>query len=115
MLKKIAIICACVWLSACDRTDMLSVSHTAVRPVIAQPPSPSPVQLLPVTWRVATGVNIQAVVDQLGVNQQNDNPVFLVTTMRDYENMSINLAELRRYIEQQQALITYYRNITTSN
>jgi len=39
--------------------------------------------------------------------------VFIVTTVQGYENLSLNLAELRRFIEQQQELIVYYeRSIT---
>lgn len=115
MLRIITLLIAGLWLSACDNTRELTVNSEPVTINIAQPPPPAPVQMLPVTWRVATGVNIHSVVEQLSASQDNANPVFLVIGMRDYENMSINLAELRRYIQQQQALITYYRNITTAN
>jgi len=30
--------------------------------------------------------------------------------MKDYENLAINIADLRRYIEQQTEIIVYYEN-----
>tara|TARA_B100002019_G_scaffold289794_1_gene306148 strand:- start:823 stop:948 length:126 start_codon:yes stop_codon:yes gene_type:complete len=30
--------------------------------------------------------------------------------VKDYENLSLNFAELRRYIEQQKQIIIYYEN-----
>jgi len=36
------------------------------------------------------------------------NIVFFAVTVPDYESLSLNVAELKRYIEQQQALILYY-------
>jgi len=33
---------------------------------------------------------------------------FFALSIPDYENMSLNVAELRRYINQQKALIVYY-------
>jgi hypothetical protein len=34
----------------------------------------------------------------------------LAISVPHYENMSLNLSELRRYIEQQQSIILYYEN-----
>jgi hypothetical protein len=33
--------------------------------------------------------------------------------MRDYENLALNLADLRRYIEQQKEIIVYYEKAIT--
>lgn len=37
-------------------------------------------------------------------------PVFFAISVPDYENMSLNVAELRRYINQQKSLIIYYED-----
>jgi len=34
--------------------------------------------------------------------------------MKDYENLALNVAELRRYIEQQKQIIVYYENAVTA-
>jgi hypothetical protein len=44
---------------------------------------------------------------------QGQSPVFVAIMMKDYENLSLNLADLRRYIEQQQSIIAYYRQMTS--
>ena len=36
--------------------------------------------------------------------------VFFAISVPDYENMSLNVAELRRYINQQKAVILYYED-----
>ena len=33
---------------------------------------------------------------------------YVVLSMKDYENLAINIADLRRYIEQQTEIIVYY-------
>ena len=40
--------------------------------------------------------------------EENKGLVFVAITVKDYENLSLNLAELKRYIEQQQEVIVYY-------
>jgi phosphorylcholine metabolism protein LicD len=35
---------------------------------------------------------------------------YVVLSMKDYENLAINVADLRRYIEQQTEIIVYYEN-----
>ena len=40
--------------------------------------------------------------------EESGTTVFFAISVPDYENMSMNVAELRRYINQQKALIVYY-------
>lgn len=40
--------------------------------------------------------------------EESGTTVFFALSVPDYENMSMNVAELRRYIDQQKALIVYY-------
>jgi predicted metal-dependent peptidase len=44
--------------------------------------------------------------------QGNSNPVFVVMSTKDYEALSLNLAELKRYIDQQKQIIVYYEGAT---
>jgi len=41
--------------------------------------------------------------------------VFFALGVPDYENLSLNMAEIRRYIEQQKTLILYYENSIKPN
>ena len=39
---------------------------------------------------------------------KNGGDAYIAISIKDYENLSNNFAELRRYIEQQKAIIVYY-------
>jgi hypothetical protein len=41
---------------------------------------------------------------------KNGGDSYVAISIKDYENLSKNFAELRRYIEQQKAIILYYEN-----
>ena len=38
---------------------------------------------------------------------------YIALSVKDYENLSLNFAELRRYIEQQKQIILYYEKAVT--
>jgi hypothetical protein len=39
---------------------------------------------------------------------KNGKTAYIAISVKDYENLSLNFAELRRYIEQQKQIIVYY-------
>ena len=39
---------------------------------------------------------------------KNGEVAYIAISVKDYENLSLNFAELRRYIEQQKEIIVYY-------
>ena len=41
--------------------------------------------------------------------------VFVAMTIDDYELMSFNMQELRRYLREDQEVVIYYRNVTIKN
>jgi len=41
--------------------------------------------------------------------------VFVAISIKDYENMSLNIAEMKRYIDQQKQVILYYEDALTEN
>jgi hypothetical protein len=47
--------------------------------------------------------------------QNGGDVVFIAMTMGDYELMSFNMQELRRYIREVQEVVVYYRNVTIKN
>jgi hypothetical protein len=111
-MKQIFVILACVWLAACGNSP-ISLTTKPLEIDIASTADPVPVTMLPMQFRVVNKDNLESFLAELRVNQDNANAVFFAITTRDYENLSLNLADIRRYIEQQQAVITYYRNLTT--
>lgn len=75
-------------------------------PNIQIQPRPQPIELSNVEWFVVTPANL----DQFLADweKQNTQIVFIATSVPGYENLSINLQELRRYVLQQQQLLLYY-------
>jgi len=45
--------------------------------------------------------------------KKNGGDSYIALSIKDYENLSLNFAELRRYIEQQKQIIVYYEKAVT--
>ena len=69
-------------------------------------PHPKPLNLHRVKWYAVTPENMEEFLQRF--EEESGITVFFAVSVPDYENMSLNVAELRRYINQQKALIVYY-------
>jgi len=78
------------------------VEKTTV-PIVARP---KPLQLTDTQVRVVTKENLEIFLEQY--EKQYGEVAFVVISMQDYENLALNIAELRRYINQQIEIIVYY-------
>jgi hypothetical protein len=45
--------------------------------------------------------------------EENGELAFVALSIKDYENLALNVAELRRYINQQKQIIIYYEKAVT--
>ncbi len=101
-------------LASCASTKPVQIDTKPVQLTVIQPPPPAPVVLSDVTISVLTADNIDEFITAARKEQGTDNPVFVVVSVQGYENLSLNIAELKRYIIQQQEIIAYYRKATTT-
>lgn len=99
-------------LFGCASTKKIDIYSKPVELNIYQPADPEPVKMLDMKFRVVTKENIDAFIQEQSKIQDNPNPVFVVIGIKDYKAMSLNLAELKRYINQQQKIIVYYKKAT---
>lgn len=60
-----------------------------------------------IEWYVVTEENMNEFMENLK-KEQNGVPVFFALVPKNYENLSINVSDIRRYILQQKELIEYY-------
>ncbi len=67
---------------------------------------PKPVKLAKGELYVVTKDNYDEFVAEF--EKKNGSLVYIAISIKDYENLSINIAELRRYINQQKEVIVYY-------
>jgi hypothetical protein len=95
----------CSWLK--PEPEIITRTVT-VAPEIPLKPAPRPIDMIDVKWYVVTTDNI----DEFEKRFENENTdlVFFALSVPHYQNLSVNLTDIRRYIEQQQAIILYYEN-----
>jgi len=68
---------------------------------------PEAIGLKDITWYVVTAENIDEFKGQFKEDTGGE-LVFYALSVNDYERLAINMAEITRYIEQQQSLLVYY-------
>lgn len=59
-----------------------------------------------ITWYVVTERNMDEFIKRF--EDENGTLVFYAMSVRDYETLSLNMADLKRYILQQKEIIVYY-------
>ena len=72
---------------------------------------PQQVQLNDVKIWVVSKENYKEFVKEYA--KKNGGDSYIAISVKDYENLSLNFAELRRYNEQQKQIIIYYENAVT--
>ena len=77
-------------------------------PVVSRP---KPLQLIDTRVRVVTKENLEEFLIEF--EQQYGDVAFTVLSMKDYENLALNIAELKRFIGQQDEIIVYYEEALT--
>lgn len=113
-MRIFLLILCCVWLAACGgRGEGILVTTRPLEIDLAKVADPNGVTMLPVQFKVVNKDNLDSFLAELRTSQGASNLVFFAISTKDYENMALNLADLRRYIEQQQSIIVYYRTLTT--
>lgn len=112
-MRIIFTLVCCLFLAACGRGEGVTITTRPLEIDIAKTADPTGVSMLPVQFKVINKENLESFLSDLRTSQGGNNPVFFAITTKDYENMALNLADLRRFIEQQQSIIVYYRTLTT--
>jgi leucyl aminopeptidase (aminopeptidase T) len=109
-LKKSLLILAPLVLSGCamltPAPKQIEVKTVEVQRVIPLQPAPKPLKMNDITWYVVTAENYQEFKERF--EKENGNFVFYAISVPDYENMALNMAELKRYILQQKQIVIYY-------
>ena len=72
---------------------------------------PRQLNLSNITWYVVTKENFE----EFKKRYEKENGIFLfyAISVRDYETLSLNMAEIKRYLEQQKQIIIYYEEAIT--
>jgi len=117
-LRTLSLLLVLVLLSSCSvftkpekEIVIQTVEKERVIPVQA---SPKPLTLNHIEFKVVTQKNFDEFLTQWK-KEHGDAWVFYVMGVRDYESMALNMAELKRYIQQQKQIIIYYEKAVTKD
>lgn len=76
--------------------------------------APKPITLGDPSFYVVTEENFEEFIEKFK-KENGDTWVFYAMSVRSYETLSLNVAEIRRFVEQQKAIIVYYENAITES
>lgn len=94
-------------LSNCAPTPEMITVPVVVQNKVEIKPRPRPLNLNEPTFHVVTKDNLDIFLEEV---YSNGEYVFVAMTIPDYEKLSLSVADIERYLKQQEALITYYEH-----
>ena len=97
--------CSSLSLFSDPEPKIVTVTNT-VQTVVPTVAHPKQVQLNDIKIYVVSKENYDEFVKEF--EAKNGGDAYIAISVKDYENLSLNFAELRRYIEQQKQIILYY-------
>jgi hypothetical protein len=106
-MRYLAIILPAILLTGCSTIDTIVSKPVEIvkAPLVVQ--QPVPVNQEEIVFYVITRDNYEQKITE--IEESNGDSALVATTMNGYRNLSINVAELRRYIEQQKLVIEAYK------
>ena len=118
-LMKILIFLVLLLVSGCSilgsSRDIPEVAPVEVVTIVKKaptyhPPLPNQIDPVPVEWTVLNSALMQEYLDDLNEGNAPTNVWYALTT-KGYENLSTNMAEVKRYLRQTLNILKYYREL----
>ena len=91
-----------------SQTKPVEVVTIAERMPMYHPPLPLEVQLVDVDWTVLTPQLMEEYLQRIEAGEAPRSAYYALTT-KEYENLSMNMAELKRYLKDTLHIIEFYR------
>lgn len=93
-------------------TKQIEVTAKPIERTIVQPIMPREIDLKDPYWYVVSDKNLDEFLER--VEKEHGQVVFFAMSVPDYELMSYNMQELKRYINELKEVVVYYRKVTIS-
>ena len=95
--------------SILPKAQPIDVRTIAEIPPMYHPPLPLEIQGVPVKWKVLTPEIME---EYLALVKEGKAPAmpYYALTIQQYENLSVNMAEITRYTKNILSIVEYYRN-----
>ena len=104
-MKYFLIIISFLILSGCGGIKDVDIKATPVKPTVIHPPIPNQLQMREVKWTVFN----RAKIEKLLADYPGQEIVLFALSAKGYENISLNMGEITRYLKEQKGIIIYYR------
>ena len=110
--KLVSISIALMMASSCSLlpTKQIEVTAKPMDRIITQPVLPREIDLKEPLWYVVSDKNIDEFHERL--IKEHGQVVFVAMSIPDYELMSYNMQELKRYITELKEVVVYYEKVT---
>ena len=92
------------------QTKPVEVVTVAKRNPIYHPPLPEPIEASDVEWKILTPDTMKEYLAQVEAGEE-PRVAFYGLTSQGYENLSMNMGEIKRYLEQILHIVGYYREV----
>ena len=92
--------------STWDKLTRIEVQTIEVERNIPLQNRPRQLNLSNITWYVVTDQNFEEFKEKF--IKQNGEFLFFTLSVRDYETLALNMADIKRYVAQQKQIIIYY-------
>tara|TARA_R100001224_G_scaffold10705_1_gene5468 strand:- start:81 stop:497 length:417 start_codon:yes stop_codon:yes gene_type:complete len=118
-LMKLSLLLILLLISGCSifgsSRDIPEVKPVEVVTVVKKaptyhPPLPNEIDPVPVEWTVLNPELMQEYLDDLNEGNAPTNVWYALTT-KGYENLSTNMAEVKRYLRQVLSILKYYKEL----
>lgn len=97
-------------LGSCAHTaEPIEIQTITVERTIPVLPRPRPISMRDIQFYVVNRDNLDQFL--INISKSAGNVVFFAITPKGYENLALNMNQLRRYIEDQQSLLIYYEEM----
>ena len=114
ILRNSLVILSLLLLSNCSTPEGKVVTVTQViKPKIAVVDRPKPLSMTNLDWYVVTEKNYAEFIERF--TKENGDYVFYVISVRDFQRLALNMADIKRYLEQQKEIILYYEKSVTED
>lgn len=106
-LGKFVIAPALLFLSSCASAKPIEIKTTPIEKPPLVISEPTPVSMKDIKWYIVTEENFETVIAEL--KSKNINPVLFALTDDGYEALSLNFADIKRYIDDKNNIVLGYK------
>lgn len=111
-MNKFIILFLLVILAGCANKAQPVLNNIEVRTVQVTKPAPivpqtDQLSLKPVEWIIVTPDNVDSVFEK--IKKSGSEPVMFALSVKGYENISMNINDIRSFLQQQQQTIAIYK------